>query len=490
MSLTLAWALFVAAVPTPPAPVSPPPLLFALVVGNNRAEDPTTADLHFADDDALALHLLLREAGAHSVLLARPDADTQALHPHEVPTAPPSLTALLSAWEELRTQLAAATAAGRPAEFLFFFSGHGDVSHGEGFLALEGGRLTRTTLQQVLLASPARRNHVIIDACKSYFAVLSKGPGGTRAPYRAPFADGSALPPRAGFLLSTSSDGDSHEWDRYQAGIFSFEVRSGLRGSADANDDGQVTYGELGAFLTRANAGIANARFRPDFLVVPPGGATTGLDEVVLSWPVGSASLVLDGHPGHVYVESAAGERVLDANPAEPQAFSLHLPVERPLFVRDADEQAERLVATSQPTHLSTLPVSGPSVSRKGALHLAFAHLFSQPFGADAVQTFAVDYALREHPPTTQGAGSKTVRAAAPFVAGGALLLGLLASGLALEREGITSQTSQQERVARNQVIGAANVTIGISSVVAAVAVGAWAVLSAGDSAGEQSAQP
>lgn len=203
---------------------------------------------------------------------------------------------------------------------------------------------------------------------------------------------------------------------------------------------------------------------------------------MVLSWPAGSVGLVLDGHPGHVYVEGATGERVLDANPAEPQTFSLHLPAERPLFVRDADEHAERLVATSQPALLSALPVSTPSVSRKGALHLAFAHLFSQPFGVNAVQTFAVDYALREPAPVPPNGGASAVRAAAPFVAGGALLLGLVAGGLGVERGSISSQTSQQERVARNQVIGAANVTIGISGVAAALAVGAWLVLPASDS--------
>jgi len=72
------------------------------------------------------------------------------------------------------------------------------------------------------------------------------------------------------FILSTSSDRDSHEWERFQAGILSHELRSALRGAADANLDGVVTYRELGAFLVRANQAIVNRRYRPDFMVRPP----------------------------------------------------------------------------------------------------------------------------------------------------------------------------------------------------------------------------
>ena len=52
---------------------------FALVVGNNR---PLTSDgttLHYADDDAVATHRLLLEAGVDSVLLTALDSDSERL---------------------------------------------------------------------------------------------------------------------------------------------------------------------------------------------------------------------------------------------------------------------------------------------------------------------------------------------------------------------------------------------------------------------------
>ena len=116
-----------------------------------------------------------------------------------------------------------------------------------------------------------------------------------------------------GFVLSTSSDRDSHEWERYQAGILSHELRSALRGAADADRDGRITYAELGAFLVTANSNIENPTFRPDFTVRPP---DRDLRREVLRWETsrpalrfGGAGAVADAAPslGHVYVESARG---------------------------------------------------------------------------------------------------------------------------------------------------------------------------------------
>ena len=107
--------------------------------------------------------------------------------------------------------------------------------------------------------SPAARNHVFIDACKSYFLAFEKGPGGRRSPYTRSFVDAS-VPSRlttTGFVLSTSSDRDSHEWERYQGGILSHELRSALRGGADADGDGRVDYAEIGAFLASRQLSIA-----------------------------------------------------------------------------------------------------------------------------------------------------------------------------------------------------------------------------------------
>jgi hypothetical protein len=468
LALPLVALALAAAPPVERAPV------FALVVGNNAPPDATVAKLRYADDDALALHELLREAGVHSVLLARFDDDTRALHPGLAPDGPPSLAAFEAAWRQTQGALELARAAGRGAELIVFFSGHGDVRHGEGQLAFEDGALTRTRLRALLGASAAARNHVVIDACSSFFAVAGKGPGGERTPLRGPLGDEDALPPRTGFVLSSSSDGVSHEWERFQAGVFSYEVRSALRGGADADGDGRVTYGELGGFLARANAAIANARFRPDFLVVAPDADATALESPLLAWPEAAAGLSLDGDPGHVYVEAASGTRLLDVHPTARQALALRLPAERPLFVRRADESEERTLQAPGAARYSELGSAPSSVTRKGAAQLAFEQLFAEPFDAAAVQAFGVQYALVERRARPPAGGRLLARAAVPWVVGGAVLLGGLASAVAFQQEQVGPQTSQADRVGRNRVIGVANGVVLGSGILAALAGGVW----------------
>ncbi len=451
------------------------PQVYALVVGNNRPVDEGTVELHYADDDALALQALLLDAGVRSLLLTRLDRETAALHSADR-VDPPTVTNLKAAWRRLRDDMLAAAGRGEAVEFLFFFSGHGEVSFGEGSLSLEEGALTRAGLQEMLESSPARRNHVIIDACKAYFAVLGKGPGGTRAPYRTVPGDGVFA--RTGFLLSTSSDGDSHEWERYQAGVFSFEVRAALRGSADANGDGVLTYAELGGFLTLANAGLS-PRFRPDFLVAPPGGRAADLDEPLLRWPAQTAALEVDGSAQHLYVESSSGQRLLELHRAASQRLLLHLPKERPLFVRSADEREEWLLDAPGDAQLSMLVLSSPAVSKKGALQIAFRNLFAKPFDLAAVEAFSKDYWQRHDDPRHLAPGWKsTVRVAAPIVAGAAVVVGLVGLGIGLERAQIAPATSQLERVQRNLGIQTANIVMGIASGVALSALATWAVFS------------
>ena len=275
---------------------------------------------------------------------------------------------------------------------MIFYSGHGDVDHGEGFVVLEDRRLTRTMLYALLARSPAAHNHVFIDACKSYFLAFDgdRGPGGGREPYAGAFA-GEAVPAalaNTGFVLSTSSGRDSHEWERLQAGILSYEVRSALRGAADTDSDGRVTYAELGAFLTNANQ--RNRRER----AVPPGvhGSPPGKDlhQEVLRWGTpGQAALRVDAAGiGHFYVETTRGVRLLDAHPAAKQALLLHVPAERPLFVRRSDESAEQVVVEHVAPPIAALAPSRPEIARRGALHLAFEQLFVAAFDRGDVASY------------------------------------------------------------------------------------------------------
>ncbi|MER2562153.1 MAG: caspase family protein [Myxococcaceae bacterium] len=454
-------------------PVGASPRLYALVIGNNQPVDGSTAELHYADDDALSFHQLLLEANASSVLLTRLDAQTRALNPDVHPEAP-TLEGVERAWRDIELALRQAASAGTPAEFLLFFSGHGEVSEGEGFLALEGGRLTRSRLTAMLNAAPSRRNHVVVDACKASLAVLGKGPGGRREPYHRGLVGNASAP--TGYLLSASSDTDAHEWERYQAGVFTFELRSALRGSADVDGDGRITYEELGGFLSRANEGIVNARFKPDFLVRAPGAGVGGLREAVLDWRR-PAALTLEGPSEHVYVETATGARVLELN-AGPQSFALHLPAQRPLFIRSADERVERTLLAAEPTRLTDLSVSTPQVSSKGALHLAFQRLFAVPFDAQSVQAFSSGYQAPSLDVSVAWVDDwRAVKTGSLVTAGVGAATAVTASLYALERSAFTTMTPQTERFERNRGIATANVLLGVGVAVAVAGAVSWLIV-------------
>ena len=487
-------ALILLALLTIPNPVAAAPAArFAVVLGNNLTEGAGRASLRYADDDAVATHRLLVQAGVHSVLLTTLDADSRRLHANVKPHGPPRWAALQGALASTARRVRAAAARGRRTEFLLFYSGHGDVARGEGYVLLADRRLTRTMLhRQVLALVPAARKHVVVDACKSYFLAFARGPGGRRASYAGAFAGRGARAADTGFVLSTSTDRDSHEWERFGAGVFSHEVRSALRGAADADRAGSITYAELGAFLRTANRAIPNPRYRPDFLVLPPGHPRGDLSRVVLGWggKAREAALRLDrAAVGHVFIEDAAGRRLLDAHPAKGQRLVLLLPARRPLFVRRGDGSAEYLLSAGAGTRLSGLKPQPARVARRGALHLALEKLFSAPFGSAAVSGFRRWYKKsghRDQPGIQQRvdldkAGGSTARStiqtAAGWTALGTAAVGITLHAVALERFGAGQDAHQVRRQELNTTITRLH-TAGI--VLNSVALGAgitWLVL-------------
>ena len=371
---------------------------YAIVIGHNKPESPKDKALRYADDDAVAMYRLLRDAQVESRLLVTLDKDSQARNSDLRPFGPASLAALWRAFSELRPLMQKKRDEGGRVEFLLFYSGHGDVDAklGEGYVVFKEGRLGRTDLfRRILSVSPANTNHVIIDACKSYFLVFNKGPSGQRSAYHQSFDDPTdpEIVSNTGFVLSTSSFRDSHEWERFQAGIFSHEIRSALRGSADLNFDARISYAELGAFLHTANEAIRNERYRPDFIIQPPGNSPENLNQDLLAWGQDAKAIVLDKQPlGHVYVENATGDRLIDVHPADTAQPTLYLPVESPLFLRWVNESREVVIPDIKIARLSNLPVRDYQIVRKGSLQLAFRKLFAVPFGKQSLQSFSERY--------------------------------------------------------------------------------------------------
>lgn len=438
------------------APVS----RFALVIGNNRPENSSAELLRYADDDALATHLLLSDAHVQSWLFVTPDAATRGMHPKLSVAGAPRWSEIERGFSTLVSRMKDAEAHGARTEFLFFYSGHGDVEGGEGYVVLEGQRLTRSMLFSLLSRSPATHNHVFIDACKSYFLVFDRGPGGRRTPYVGNWAERvPAQLGNTGFVLSTSSDRASHEWERYQGGILSHELRSGLRGAADADLDGAISYAELGAFLVTANRAIQNPRFKPDFMVRAP---SHDLERTILSYPASVETLYFAPRNwGHFYVENARGERVLDAHPSAGQALRLLSPAERPLFVRQNDELAEYAVETEGAVEVAALSPTAPEIAQRGAQSLAFRWTFSTPFGSAEVRDFRANAALERNEAPDASPKPSAARRSVARIAGITALTagaaGLTLSALAIEASLHQSGASQASLASSNQQVVSLN---------------------------------
>ena len=445
---------------------------FALVIGQNADEPGGAGQLHFADDDAVAMARLFGEARLHTRLLVELDVDTERLV-EPVDARRPTRAAFEAAVTALFADIERANAAGARTELILFYSGHGNVAGGEGYVALADGRLTRGELHRVLLASPAAVNHVIVDACRSYYLAFEKGPGGHRSPHAGAFAGDGHAPVNAGFILSTSSDEESHEWTRYQGGVFSHEIRSALRGAADVDGDHQVSYAELGAFLERANAGIPNPRYRPDFAIVPPFGQRADLSRTVVRWPAEATRLELDGYPGtHAYLESRLGERLLDLHVRSGEVHAVYIPETRPLFLRFPKARTELPIEAAGGVSYPDLEARELEVAPKGAEHLAFEQLFSEPFGQAEVRRYVEGWALSiavEPEVRTRWLGDVGLYS---MLSGAAL--GLTGTLWALERRGVALDASQEDRVRLNGTIDRLNVVAIVGYALAAAGAGAW----------------
>ena len=485
------WTLTVVALlllPLHPAraQAAEPPLRVALIVGTNTANDPSLEPLHFADDDAARYDELFRQLGADTLVLSRFDANTARLHPAAATWAqPPERARFDQAVALLADKAHRAHEAGRTVEAYFLYAGHGRSADGRGQLALEDGWISGEELAAALSRIGADRSHVIIDACDSYLVAYSRGPGGERRP-AAGFHDASALvkDPRVGLLLSTSGgERESHEWERFEAGVFSHEVRSGLYGAADADGDGLVSYRELAAFVERANAAIPNDRFRPHIHARAPEGSDTLLDlrSELAQHRLSSAA----GHGAHYYIEDSRGVRLADFASAPAATTTLVRPSPgEPLYVRRARSDDEYTVAAQDNVAAleALTPVTVP-VRGRGAEETAFSLLFSLPFDESVVESYApppeprpVVDAPRAENARRRGFTPLTLTLGA--VGGAALVTGgAFAIASVVERSGSSSTESQVATQQRNDRISTFRTTAVAAALAGGAALGAAIVL-------------
>jgi hypothetical protein len=398
-----------------------PPALFALIVGVNKSVDADLPPLAYADDDALRYHDLFRSLGARTYLLTRPDGNTRRVSPQAVAEArEPRRQELTQALAALATDIGRGRARSVRTVFYFIYAGHGNSSDDQtAYLTLEDARLGGSDIaREVVDAVGADETHVIVDACYSYLLAYGRGPGGRRREVHG-FSGFGELARRqnVGLLLSTSSARESHEWEGFQAGVFSHEVRSGLYGAADADGDGRVSYREIAAFVARANAAIPNEQLRPDVFARPPAGSGGIVDlrrGLARRLTVGA-----DVAQAHYLLEDERGNRLADFHKARGQAVSLLRPASAgTLYLRRVGDNQEFEVPMTPDVVLvdDLLPTPSRSTARGAARH-AFNLVFSLPFDQSSVSAYELPPEDAYFGPRGEGVGGHHWRAAAGVTA-------------------------------------------------------------------------
>lgn len=411
-----AGALLLLALTGAPAPAgapraAPAPHRYVVVIGHNGGgADKERASLRFADDDAARFFRQVLPTARQAWLLTTFDAETARLYPTLSDLArPPSRRELARVLGEVNWAVNEEKDSGTPTELIFFFAGHGDVDvDGQGFLVFEDGRFTRSELErQVVRGSNADLNHVIIDACASYFMVgrgggkqsgavtlspgvldAAAGPSPDLAPYRA----------RTGVLVSTSDASEVHESSQLGGGVFSYLLRSALSGAADVNGDGQVEYAEVAAFVASASQAIDDPRARLKVHATPPAQRP----HVALTDLAGGGAehfLRVDrALATHVRVLDEDGLPYAEVNRTDGGPVTLALSGSRFYVVQMGDREAVLVPRRAGAYSLSTLEFDESPAPRSAEVG-PFAPLFSRPFDRTFVDGFVASAALP--PPRT-----------------------------------------------------------------------------------------
>jgi hypothetical protein len=363
---------------------------FAIVIGSNHPGRSGLPALLYADDDAVRSFEILRAQGVEALLLTTFDEETKTSYPWAVPLArAPDRATIVEAVERILDDVARAKQAGESVDFFFVYSGHGGFTDaGEGALYLSDGVFSRQDLyERVLSRSTADFNHLVVDACDAYFFVSSRGDRDgvdRRLDARArKYLDDRTLDrfPNTGAILATSRAAQAHEWSEYQGGVFSHQVRSALLGAGDVDGDGAVTYAEVGAFVTAANARLVHPKARLDVFVHAP---ARDVARPIASWK-GNAAPILTlerSARGHLWVEDARGTRLLESNQSAEQPVRLALPRRERYYLTLGDAEYAFTAAPGNEVMLQRLSRSTARVRARGSIADALREgLFAEPYG-------------------------------------------------------------------------------------------------------------
>ncbi len=218
-----------------PAPVhAEAPQRHAIIIGINDYADPAIPDLRFAESDAKAIYQTLVDPAIgrfnkdHVTLMLGKDATPSAIK---------------AALYKLR-------GVGKDDLVVIFYSGHGAKEGDEAFWvtqaaerkALPATALRNKDIREFLAKIPAQRLVILLDCC--YAASTIKKTLDDPASLFGAFAGKGRVT-----IAGAAENQEALEYEDKKAGVFTYFLVSGLRGQADGNTDGVVTFEELWTYL-------------------------------------------------------------------------------------------------------------------------------------------------------------------------------------------------------------------------------------------------
>jgi hypothetical protein len=396
-----AHAAGLSSVPAPSVPEGALASGYAVIVTNNRSLDVDRPDLHYADDDGAKYAELFAEmlSASHVVLLTQFDAESRLLYPEWAARAlVPSAASLLAATAQFADAARHDQALGRKPVVYVVYAGHGDMDGGQGYIELADGRFYSRQLDtQLLSLLDGLPVHLVLDSCNSYFMLNPRGPGQRRWASQSKVQSVLEHHPNVGAIISTSAEAVTYEWSELQSGIFSYELRSGLRGAADANGDGKISYLELAAFVDTANRALVNDIYRPRVYAHGPAGSPDA--DFFASCDTQVRELWIPaGADRRFTLRDRHGVRLLDVHREQGGALRLRLPTtgQVDVYERVAGDEGRPIVLlrtisdgeTRAAVALEEVVAQPPALAERGERPV-FAALFAAPFGAQAVSEYA-----------------------------------------------------------------------------------------------------
>lgn len=434
---------------------------YVLSVGVNQPNVVGLEPLHYADDDAAAAAELFGALPDRTWLLGVLDQESQEAYPAlAVRARPPTLRELRRAVGELQERVAADQARGEPAVVMVWLVGHGVPGEdGESGFAMADGVLTASLLERDVVEplSAAHRVHVVVDACHAASLIKSRAVVTRADPTEVKRAWATAGLQRfsnVGVMYASNASNKTFEWADIKAGLFSSLVRFGMRGAADVDENGRITYDELAAFVSSAIQAVPRADARPKVNWRAP-----ALENAVplsdRAWFGQSAAYVPEGPLANTFhVEDAAGRWVMAAAFEQGFAPRLWLPVDKTLYAVTPDAQYQ-LAARAEGGWDTTILEGGGDVKHRGALEDALrSGLFATPYGPAFYRGYSAAAAAQanaEPAAATQperGASLHPALWVAGGLAAGALVavLGVLGAGVVAGVGGLRYAVSTKER--------------------------------------------